>query len=410
MNSTEPGRDDEDAGDRDAMDAEPSLNERRAAMQDLRRTSLAADPRQARKRTIYTVAALAAIGAVGAVLMTSMSSQTPAPAPATGQPKIDENAPKPAPLPHASAPATASAATPASAPDRAALEARLREEERQRQLAAAAAQQAEALRQRRLRSDLFATSAGGGDGGDAPEATSTDAGAATHKGRGPTDANSNFARAVADEDNSLVKVKADNNLQCKIRPGRILEGHLMPRIVSDLPGAITIMLDRDTYGEQGRIPLMPWGTRIVGRPNSNVQKGQERTFIATATAYLPGPGGQQIELGSNVADQLGSSGLDGDVNNHVGQILGMSAVLSLLGAGSSTVGVSGTDNANSVSTYRANVQNSLAQSSQQLLQAYANIPPTLTNPQGLRVRIQVEHELDFSAYCHPPKGDEDGNG
>jgi type IV secretion system protein VirB10 len=49
--------------------------------------------------------------------------------------------------------------------------------------------------------------------------------------------------------------------------------------------------------------------------------------------------------------------------------------------------------------YRAGVQQSMAQSSQQLLGGYVNIPPTLKNDQGTRVRIQVEHELDFSDYC-----------
>jgi type IV secretion system protein VirB10 len=164
------------------------------------------------------------------------------------------------------------------------------------------------------------------------------------------------------------------------------------------------MLDRDAYGEEGRIPLLPWGTRITGQPNPNVRKGQDRTFIATATAYRPDH--VKIRLDSPVADQLGSAGLDGDVNNHFGQILGMSVVLSLLGAGASNAGASTSNGANSVSVYRDNVQSSLAQSSQQILGAYAGIPPTITNAQGSRVRIQVEHELDFSDYCNPADGDD----
>jgi type IV secretion system protein VirB10 len=52
------------------------------------------------------------------------------------------------------------------------------------------------------------------------------------------------------------------------------------------------------------------------------------------------------------------------------------------------------------------VQQSMAQSSQQLLGGYVNIPPTLKNDQGTRVRIQVEHELDFSDYCKSGDGEE----
>jgi type IV secretion system protein VirB10 len=135
-----------------------------------------------------------------------------------------------------------------------------------------------------------------------------------------------------------------------------------------------------------------------------VRKGQERTFIASAVALRPD--GVKIHVDSPVADQLGSAGIDAEVDNHVGQILGMSAALSLLGAGSSTYGVSSSDQNNSMAMYRAGVQQSMAQSSQQLLGGYVNIPPTLKNDQGTRVRIQVEHELDFSDYCKSGDGEE----
>jgi type IV secretion system protein VirB10 len=393
--------------DRDAA-AGPSRSD---AADQLKRTSLAANPVAQRKKTIFVYGSLGAMALLG-VGFFWMNHSTPTAAPAAEKPKIAENAPRPAPLAHSSAPAVASAATPASAPavDPAIAEAERREAQRRRQEAEAAAKKAEAMRQARIHSDVFAGTAGSGDGdGGAADQPADDGKAGAHKGTGPNDANSSFARSVADQNDSSFKVQTDANLQCKIRPGKVLEGHMVPRIVSDLPGAIAIMLDRDVYGEEGRIPLLPWGTRITGKPNSTVRKGQERTFVATATAYLPGPDGEKIELDSTVADQLGSSGLDGDVDNHYAQILGMSAVLSILGAGSSNVGVSGMDNSNSAAMYRENVQSSLAQSSQQLLSGYANIPPTLTVAQGARVRIQVEHELDFSAHCHLPKADDDSN-
>ena len=398
--------------DRDEAAGEPfggAGQSRSEAADQLKRTSLAANPVAQRKKTIFVYGSLGAMAVLG-VGFFLMNHSSPAPAPTTDKPKIAENAPRPAPLAHSSAPVVASAAASAPVVDQAAAEAARRDAERHRQEAEAAAKKAEAMRQARLHSDIFAGTAGSGEGdGGATDQQADDGRAGAHKGSGPNDANSSFARSVADQNDSSFKVQTDSNLQCKIRPGKVLEGHMVPRIVSDLPGAIAIMLDRDVYGEEGRIPLLPWGTRITGKPNSTVRKGQERTFVATATAYLPGPDGEKIELDSTVADQLGSSGLDGDVDNHYAQILGMSAVLSILGAGSSNVGVSGSDNSNSAAMYRENVQSSLSQSSQQLLSGYANIPPTLTVTQGARVRIQVEHELDFSAHCHPPKADDDSN-
>jgi type IV secretion system protein VirB10 len=40
------------------------------------------------------------------------------------------------------------------------------------------------------------------------------------------------------------------------------------------------------------------------------------------------------------------------------------------------------------------------------LGGYVNIPPTIKNDQGTRVRIQVERVLDFSDYCKPSDDEE----
>ena len=389
-------------------DADDSLNERRRAADVLRQTSLAADPARGRRQTFFTAA-----GVILFVLFAggfyAMKHDAPAPSSSSDKPKIDEDTTKAAPLDAGrqklpasmAAAASATAASSGGYPD----EAR-RAAERQRQAAAAAEQarrKAEALREARMKSGLFGSDTGGDSSDDAGAPADSQQGEAGQGrrlgGDGPNDPNSVFARSVANADDSIVKAQKIENLQCKMEPGAILEGHLLPRIISDLPGSITIMLDRDAYGEKGRIPLLPWGTRVTGKPNSSVRKGQERTFIASAVALRPD--GVKIHVDSPVADQLGSAGIDADVDNHVDQILGMSAALAILGAGASNYGVSSSDRNNSSAIYRENVQSSMAQSSQQLLGSYVNIPPTLKNDQGTRVRIQVEHELDFSKYCKP---------
>ncbi|PRX95960.1 TrbI/VirB10 family protein [Paraburkholderia sp. BL25I1N1] len=396
-----PGGEPGDGGD--------SLNERRRAADALRQTSLAADPARGRRQTFFTVAGVI-LFLLCAGGFYAIKHDAPAPSGSSDKPKIDEDTTKAAPLDAGRQKLPASMAAVASAPAASSGvdpdEARWAAE-RQRQAAAAAEQarrKAEAMREARMKSGLFGSDTGG-DGSDDAGAASADAqqGEAglgrRSGGDGPTDPNSAFARGVANADDSTVKAQKIENLQCRMEPGAILEGHLLPRIISDLPGSITIMLDRDAFGEKGRIPLLPWGTRITGKPNSSVRKGQERTFIASAVALRPD--GVKIRVDSPVADQLGSAGIDADVDNHVGQILGMSAALAILGAGASNYGVSSSDRNNSSSMYRENVQSSMAQSSQQLLGGYVNIPPTLRNDQGTRVRIQVEHELDFSDYCKP---------
>ncbi|MGF6971674.1 type IV secretion system protein VirB10 [Paraburkholderia sp. JPY465] len=397
-----------------ARDAGDSLSERRRAADALRQTSLAADPARGRRQTFFTVAGVI-LFLLCAGGFYAMKHDAPAPSSSSDKPKIDEDTTKAAPLDAGRQKLPVSMAAAASAPAASSSvdpeEAR-RAAERQRQAAAAAEQarrKAEAMHEARMKSGLFGSDTGGDGpddaGGASADAQQGEAGLGRHSGGdGPNDPNSAFARSVANADDSTFKAQKIENLQCKMEPGAILQGHLLPRIISDLPGSITIMLDRDAYGEKGRIALLPWGTRITGKPNSSVRKGQERTFIASAVALRPD--GVRIHVDSPVADQLGSAGIDADVDNHVGQILGMSAALAILGAGASNYGVSSSDRNNSSAMYRENVQSSMAQSSQQLLGGYVNIPPTLKNDQGTRVRIQVEHELDFSDYCKPD-GEED---
>ncbi|WP_244256286.1 TrbI/VirB10 family protein [Caballeronia zhejiangensis] len=88
--------------------------------------------------------------------------------------------------------------------------------------------------------------------------------------------------------------------------------------------------------------------------------------------------------------------------SHFAEIFGMSALLSIIGAGASNVGVSSGDQYNSASQYRQSAQQAAAHSSQQVLSPYINIPPTVTVPAGSRVRIYVNKDLDFTSLSTMP--------
>lgn len=393
--------------------------ERQRASAELRRTSLAADPNRARKNLAYTVGGIALFLLFGLGLF-AMQHHDPAPSSsAQDKPKIDESQPKSAPLDPSrqQAPASATSASVPAAASSAVDPELARREAMQRERQAAEAERErkkqEALLEARRKSAIFIDdSEGGQDGQPGDDAAAGGASAdraallqRTHHrtGAGPNDPNSSFARAVANENDGEEKATKIDNLECKVFPGRTIDAQIQQRTISDLPGSVTLVVTDNVYGEKGRIPLIPWGTVITGKPNPVVQKGQERIFIASASAFRPD--GATIHIDSPVADQLGSAGLDGEVDNHVGQILGMSAALSLLGAGASNYGASSSDQYNSQSAYRTSIQQSMAQSSQQMLGGYANIPPTIKSKQATRVRIQVEHVLDFSNYCRPDDTD-----
>lgn len=212
--------------------------------------------------------------------------------------------------------------------------------------------------------------------------------------RGAQDSNSRFARLVSGNPVEISKASQVSNLDYKILQGKIIEAVLEPRAVSDLPGMICANVQRDVYGSHGRIPLIPWGSKVCGVYSADIRKGQDRIFVVWNT--LRRPDGVEVTLDSFGADQLGSVGMGGFVDNHFAQIFGVSALLSIIGAGASNIGVSSTDQNNSAAQYRQSVQEAAANSSQQVLQPYANIPPTIKVPPASQIRIYVNRDLDFT--------------
>lgn len=233
-----------------------------------------------------------------------------------------------------------------------------------------------------------------GDSGDQGQANGGMPGGGSGD-RDAQDQNSRFARAVSGNGVAVSKANQIDNLPYKVLQGKLIEAVLEPRAISDLPGMVCATVQRDVYGAQGRNKLIPWASRVCGVYSAEVRKGQDRLFVIWNT--LRRPDGVQVTLDSTGADQLGTVGMGGIVDTHFAEIFGMSALLSIIGAGASNVGVGSGDQYNSAAAYRQSAQQAAAQSSQSVLQPYINIPPTITVPAGSRVRIYVNKDLDFTA-------------
>lgn len=213
-------------------------------------------------------------------------------------------------------------------------------------------------------------------------------------GEGAQDANSRFERAVTGNTVPVSKSEQIDNLQYKILQGKMIEAVLEPRAISDLPGMVCATVQRDVFGAKGKTALIPWGSRLCGVYSADIRKGQERLFIVWNNVYRPD--GVTIVIDSPGADQLGSSGMGGEIDNHYLEIFGASAAIAIVGAGASNVGVNTGDQYNSSAAYRQSVAQSAAQTSQSVLQQYGSIPPTITVPAGSIVRVYVNRTLDFT--------------
>jgi type IV secretion system protein VirB10 len=208
------------------------------------------------------------------------------------------------------------------------------------------------------------------------------------------DPNERFFMEKSDRSRNVASANRLRHLVHTVLQGKMIDCVLETAIQSDLPGQLRCSTSNDVYAESGRVVMLPAKTRLIGQYNSAVRKGQVRVFVIWQRAIAPN--GIDIQLDSPGTDSLGRAGIGGEVDNHYLEIFGVSAMLSIIGAGASSYGVNTGDQPNSATAYRQAIQQSFAQTSQQVLSPYAQIAPTIHVNQGEAIKIFVNRDLDFS--------------
>ena len=210
---------------------------------------------------------------------------------------------------------------------------------------------------------------------------------------GPSDPNRQFADKMSGRAVPVAVPKRVAGLDCVALQGKMIDAQLETAINTDLPGQIRAIVSSPLYAEQGRDALVMPGSRLNGVYNTAIRKGQVRVFAIWNR--LIRPDGTEITLDSGVTDALGRAGLEGETDNHFAQIFGMSALLSIIGAGAGTYGITPEAQFNSADAYRREVQQSFARTSDRVLEPYVNLPPTTTVRQGERIKVFLNRDLDF---------------
>jgi type IV secretion system protein TrbI len=178
--------------------------------------------------------------------------------------------------------------------------------------------------------------------------------------------------------------------------GTILETVLVNRLDGAFTGPIECLLTTDAYSHDRQQLLIPAGTRLLGETRKVEAFGTTR--LAVVFHRLIMPDGFSVSLDQFKAlNQAGDTGLRDKVNNHYARIFGASLAIGALGAvaeagtGSVLTG-SGTDR------LREGFGVSAAQSSEQILDKFLNILPTITIREGHRVKVYLSSDLTLPAY------------
>jgi type IV secretion system protein VirB10 len=259
--------------------------------------------------------------------------------------------------------------------------ARAREEELARRR-----QEAEMLNEAQIHSDMVALRSSmdmGGEVGTAAPALGAPGQAATgddaFRRAGAKAAEVRQAEVIADPTHTVMQ-------------GTLIEAALETAISTDLAGNVSAIVSHDVWSFDMSRVLIPRGSRLFGRYDSEVDAGQRRVLIAWDR--LVTTDGQSASLAAYGTDRIGRSGLPGTVRNHFLQRFGTAALISLIGA----VPTLAADKyaANEVASDTAeNVGTDLGEAVNTVMADYLSIPPTISVNQGAVVMIRVDADLAF---------------
>jgi type IV secretion system protein VirB10 len=150
----------------------------------------------------------------------------------------------------------------------------------------------------------------------------------------------------------------------------------------------TCVLATDTFSVDGSVVLLERGTKLVGETRGQVQQGSSRIFVLWTEARTPT--GVIVPLASPGTDELGRSGLAGQVDRHFWDRFGAAILVSVVEGGVQAA----VQSRNNGSTVIYN-PTSTTDVTTEVLKSTISIPPTVTKANGDRIQVLVARDLDF---------------
>jgi type IV secretion system protein VirB10 len=196
--------------------------------------------------------------------------------------------------------------------------------------------------------------------------------------------------------NRLLKSSLTSAVEAKVLPtqrlllpkGAFLDCTLETAIDSTLPGMTTCILATDSFGADGSVVLLERGTKLVGETRGQVRQGAARLFVLWTEARTPT--GVIVPLASPGTDELGRSGLPGEVDRHFWDRFGAAILVTVIdGAVQGAV-----QSRNSSGTVIVDPSASRDVMTE-VLKSTIDIPPTITKANGDRIQVLVARDLDF---------------
>jgi type IV secretion system protein TrbI len=184
-----------------------------------------------------------------------------------------------------------------------------------------------------------------------------------------------------------------------VMAGTVIPAALVTGINSDLPGQVIATVTQPVYDTAtGRTLLIPQGSRLIGRYDSQVGFAQRRVLLVWLRIILPDTSSIALDKLPGI-DQAGYAGLEDGVDWHWGRILAGAALATMLGVSSElAVSDQGSTNGNVVIALRNSAQDTTNQVGQEITRRNLSVQPTLTVRPGFPMDVMVNKDLLLRPY------------
>lgn len=183
--------------------------------------------------------------------------------------------------------------------------------------------------------------------------------------------------------------------------GTVIPGLMVTGVDSDLPGTIIGQVAENVYDTAtGAYLLIPQGTRIIGRYDSQTTFGQSRVLVVWNRLVFPN--GKSILLGNmSGTDREGYAGFKDKVRSHYGRALWSALIGAAASAGVASATSSGSDDTSWGAEAGKEAAKNVSSAVNSITQKNLNIQPTLRIRPGYMFQIVVDKDLVLEPYEEP---------
>ena len=215
----------------------------------------------------------------------------------------------------------------------------------------------------------------------------------------PPDPNFQTRKAAFASDRAASPTYNPDRVQDPLSPYQLMAGSLIPAslitgINSDLPGTVIAQVTQNVYDTvRGQYLLIPQGSRLIGRYQSEVSFGQDRALVVWDRILMPD--GSSITISEPGSDVSGCAGVKDRTDHHWDRVFVAAGLATLLGIGAE---LGPGEDGDIERAIRRGTTDTINEAGQRAVDRSLGVQPSITIRPGWPVRVLVTKDLVLRPY------------